>query len=343
MSVVYLAKDPRLERSVAIKVLSDELADDQSFRSRFVRESQLAAGLDHPNIVPVYEAGEIEGKLFIAMRYVRGTDLRTLVSQEGSLPTERTLRLLRPIASALDAAHRAGLVHRDVKPANILVARDQEEEHPYLSDFGSDQAHVLQERAHADRDVHGHRGLRGARTDPGWGGRRTRRRVLARVRAVPVPDRRGAVRQGHGRRDAVRPPAGSAAADLGSSPRRRARAGRGGRARDGEGTERSPPHVHGDDRRRRARDRYAASLRGARPDRRRGGVAPAAARSRRWTRVPAAGHRTEGDRTGGHRTRARRRRGGEEGLAPAHPDRDRRDRRRARDRRGGVRAARRWR
>jgi len=136
MSVVYLAKDPRLERSVAIKVLSDELADDQSFRSRFVRESQLAAGLDHPNIVPVYEAGEIEGKLFIAMRYVRGTDLRTLVTQEGSLPTERTVRLLRPIASALDAAHRAGLVHRDVKPANILVARDQEEEHPYLSDFG---------------------------------------------------------------------------------------------------------------------------------------------------------------------------------------------------------------
>ena len=136
MSVVYLAKDPRLERSVAIKVLSDELADDQSFRSRFVRESQLAAGLDHPNIVPVYEAGEIEGKLFIAMRYVRGTDLRTLVSQEGSLPTERTVRLLRPIASALDAAHRAGLVHRDVKPANILVAQDQEEEHPYLSDFG---------------------------------------------------------------------------------------------------------------------------------------------------------------------------------------------------------------
>ena len=136
MSVVYLAKDPRLERSVAIKVLSDELADDQSFRSRFVRESQLAAGLDHPNIVPVYEAGEIEGKLFIAMRYVRGTDLRTLVMQEGSLPTERTVRLLRPIASALDAAHRAGLVHRDVKPANILVAQDQDEEHPYLSDFG---------------------------------------------------------------------------------------------------------------------------------------------------------------------------------------------------------------
>ncbi|HET9248845.1 MAG TPA: serine/threonine-protein kinase [Actinomycetota bacterium] len=136
MSVVYLAEDPRLARRVAIKVLSDELAEDESFRNRFVRESQLAAGLDHPNIVPVYEAGEIEGKLFIAMRFVRGTDLRTLITQEGRLATERTARLLRPIASALDAAHRAGLVHRDVKPANILVALDQEEEHPYLSDFG---------------------------------------------------------------------------------------------------------------------------------------------------------------------------------------------------------------
>jgi serine/threonine protein kinase/subtilisin-like proprotein convertase family protein len=136
MSVVYLAEDPRLARRVAIKVLSDELAGDESFRNRFVRESQLAAGLDHPNIVPVYEAGEIEGKLFIAMRYVRGIDLRTLIAQEGSVAPDRTVRLLRPIASALDAAHRAGLVHRDVKPANILVALDQEEEHPYLSDFG---------------------------------------------------------------------------------------------------------------------------------------------------------------------------------------------------------------
>jgi serine/threonine protein kinase len=136
MSIVYLAEDPRLARRVAIKVLSDELAEDESFRNRFIRESQLAAGLDHPNIVPVYEAGEIEGKLFIAMRYVRGTDLRTMVTEKGSLAAERIVRLLRPIASALDAAHRAGLVHRDVKPANILVALDQEEEHPYLADFG---------------------------------------------------------------------------------------------------------------------------------------------------------------------------------------------------------------
>jgi serine/threonine-protein kinase len=136
MSVVYLAEDRRLGRQVAIKLLAEELAEDGSFRTRFIRESQLAAGLEHPNIVPVYEAGELEGRLFIAMRYVRGTDLRTLISRAGPLAPERAMALLRPIASALDAAHRRGLVHRDVKPANILIAVDEGEEHPYLSDFG---------------------------------------------------------------------------------------------------------------------------------------------------------------------------------------------------------------
>ncbi|MEX2203835.1 MAG: serine/threonine-protein kinase [Actinomycetota bacterium] len=136
MSVVYLAEDTRLGRRVAIKVLSAELAADDAFRSRFVRESQLAAGLEHPNIVPVYEAGEAEGQLFIAMRYVRGTDLRTLLTREGPFEPDRTIALLRPVAAALDAAHRRGLVHRDVKPANILIATDEGEEHVYLSDFG---------------------------------------------------------------------------------------------------------------------------------------------------------------------------------------------------------------
>jgi serine/threonine-protein kinase len=136
MSVVYLAEDRRLGRRVAIKVLSPELAEDENFRTRFNRESQLAAGLEHPNIVPVYEAGELGGHLYIAMRYVRGTDLRTLITREGPFGPDRTLTLIRPIAAALDAAHRRGLVHRDVKPANILVAIDEGEEHPYLSDFG---------------------------------------------------------------------------------------------------------------------------------------------------------------------------------------------------------------
>ena len=136
MSVVYLAEDPRLARRVAIKVLAPELADDETFRNRFIRESQLAAGLDHPNIVPVYEAGEVDGRLFIAMRYVQGIDLRTMIERDRTLTPDRTARLVRPVAGALDAAHRRGLVHRDVKPANILIALDQDEEHPYLSDFG---------------------------------------------------------------------------------------------------------------------------------------------------------------------------------------------------------------
>jgi subtilisin-like proprotein convertase family protein len=136
MSVVYLAEDPRLARRVAIKVLAPELADDETFRNRFIRESQLAAGLDHPNIVPVYEAGEVDGRLFIAMRYVKGIDLRSMIARDGRLTPDRTARLVRPVAGALDAAHRRGLVHRDVKPANILIALDQDEEHPYLSDFG---------------------------------------------------------------------------------------------------------------------------------------------------------------------------------------------------------------
>jgi len=136
MSVVYLAEDPSLARRVAIKVLAPELAADAAFRSRFIRESQLAAGLDHPNIVPVYEAGEVDGDLFIAMRYVQGTDLRSLIVGGNGLDPQRVAELIRPIAGALDAAHRRGLVHRDVKPANILIALDEGEEHPYLADFG---------------------------------------------------------------------------------------------------------------------------------------------------------------------------------------------------------------
>jgi serine/threonine protein kinase/subtilisin-like proprotein convertase family protein len=136
MSVVYLAEDTRLGRRVAIKLLSSELAEDDAFRTRFVRESQLAAGLEHPNIVPVYEAGETDDQLYIAMRYVRGTDLRQLIVRESPLDPERAILLLRPVASALDVAHRRGLVHRDVKPANILIASDEGEEHVYLSDFG---------------------------------------------------------------------------------------------------------------------------------------------------------------------------------------------------------------
>jgi hypothetical protein len=136
MSVVYLAHDPRLKRNVALKVLAPELAEDQGFRARFLRESQLAASLDHPNVVPVYEAGEVAGLLYIAMRYVVGTDLKELLRAEGALAPSRALMLAAQVASALDAAHARGLVHRDVKPSNVLLTGEPDEEHCYLADFG---------------------------------------------------------------------------------------------------------------------------------------------------------------------------------------------------------------
>jgi serine/threonine protein kinase len=122
MSGVYLAEDARLHRKVALKLLSPELSGDERFRDRFVRESQIAAGLDHPNIIPIYEAGEADGLLFIAMRYVRGTDLKTLIHRDGSLDPERATEIVGQVASALDEAHAEGLVHRDVKPGNVLIA-----------------------------------------------------------------------------------------------------------------------------------------------------------------------------------------------------------------------------
>jgi YVTN family beta-propeller protein len=136
MSVVYLAHDSRLKRNVALKVLAPELAEDEGFRVRFLRESQLAASLDHPNVVPVYEAGEVDGLLYIAMRYVVGTDLKALLRAEGALEPERALALVAQVAGALDAAHERGLVHRDVKPSNVLLTGRPREEHCYLADFG---------------------------------------------------------------------------------------------------------------------------------------------------------------------------------------------------------------
>jgi serine/threonine protein kinase len=138
MSVVYLAEDLRLGRKVTLKILAPELAADPTFQKRFVNESRIAAGLDHPNVVPIYEADEADGRLFIAMRYVRGTDLDVLIRDEGALPLRRTAEIVRQVAAALDTAHREGLVHRDVKPANILITPGSgtEGDHAYLTDFG---------------------------------------------------------------------------------------------------------------------------------------------------------------------------------------------------------------
>jgi len=140
MGQVFQAFDPRLERPVALKVLSPGLADDEAFRERLLRESRLAASLDHPNVVPVYDAGEADGTLFIAMRYVDGTDLRRLLGSEGALAPERAIAVTGQVAAALDAAHARGLVHRDVKPSNVLIDHADGREHCYLADFGLTQS-----------------------------------------------------------------------------------------------------------------------------------------------------------------------------------------------------------
>jgi DNA-binding beta-propeller fold protein YncE/predicted Ser/Thr protein kinase len=138
MGVVYRATQLALERPVALKVIARQLADDEKFRRRFLSESRLAANLEHPAVVPVYDAREDDGELIVAMRLIEGGDLRKLIDREGPLEPERAVDLLGQVAEALDAAHAAGIVHRDVKPHNVLI----EGERAYLSDFGLAKAYA---------------------------------------------------------------------------------------------------------------------------------------------------------------------------------------------------------
>ncbi|HEX3607740.1 MAG TPA: protein kinase [Candidatus Dormibacteraeota bacterium] len=139
VGIVYLALDLRLQRRVALKILATELSSDERVRARFAREPRLAASIDHPNIIPIYEAGEAEGNLYIAMRHVDGCDLGVLVRREAPLDAARVVTIVGQVGSALDAAHARGLFHRDIKPANILVVPRLDEDsadHAYVADFG---------------------------------------------------------------------------------------------------------------------------------------------------------------------------------------------------------------
>ena len=147
MGVVYQATDRRLGRPVAIKLIADDRASDPAFQERFEREAKLTAAIDHPNVIPVYSAGEIDGQLYLATRFVDGTDLHDLLRGDGPLPPERAADVVRQVGEALDAAHAAGLIHRDVKPANVLLSG----RHAYLSDFGLTRS-VESEAALTDTD-----------------------------------------------------------------------------------------------------------------------------------------------------------------------------------------------
>src|SRR5215213_532003 len=135
MGIVYRATQLSLGRPVAVKLIAPDRAGDPGFRERFERESRVAAAIDHPNVIPVYAAGEEAGHLYLVMRYVKGTDLQHLLARERTLPPERVAAIACQIGAALDAAHAVGLVHRDVKPANVLLSG----EHAYLADFGLSQ------------------------------------------------------------------------------------------------------------------------------------------------------------------------------------------------------------
>jgi len=137
MGVVYRATDLALERTVAVKVIAPALASDPTFRERFQREARLLAAIDHPHVIPFYEADEANGELFLSMRWVEGCNLADVIHDSGGLEPSRALSIVRQIAGALDAVHAHGLVHRDLKPANVLLEAGPDGEHVYLSDFGA--------------------------------------------------------------------------------------------------------------------------------------------------------------------------------------------------------------
>ena len=229
MGVVYRATDLTLDRRVALKLIAPRMAGDPVFRARFVSECKLAAAIDHPNVVPIFHAGEERGVLYVTMRYIDGTDLRTLLAQEGRLPAKRAVSIVAQVAGALDAAHQHGLVHRDVKPANVLLATRDGAERAFLTDFGVTKERSSQTGLTKTRLRRRDGGLHGARAGPGRRRRRACRHLRARLRAVPRAHGRGRLRARLRRREDVgahpRSAAAAARRPPGAPARARGRAG----------------------------------------------------------------------------------------------------------------------
>ena len=223
MSTVYLAEEIALERKVALKLLAPELERREIFLERFRRESRLAASLDHPNVIPVFDAGELDGLVCISMRRVEGPDLAQILLEERLAP-QRAIEIATQVATALDAVHQHGLVHGDVKPSNVLVDASGL---ACLGDLGLTRC--LQEAGRMEAALRGDGRLSRARADRGSRRRPSSRPVLARLPAVRVPRRRASLQARHGRRDELRPPRTRAAGP--SGPRGRVPEG----AREGSG------------------------------------------------------------------------------------------------------------
>ncbi|HUC07238.1 MAG TPA: serine/threonine-protein kinase, partial [Solirubrobacterales bacterium] len=136
MGILYLAVEPGLDRRVALKLIAPEAAAEEVFAKRFAEESRIAASIEHPNVVPIYSAGEERGVPYIAMRFVAGSDLGRRIDRDGSLDPAHAVALIAQVGNGLDAIHAAGLVHRDVKPANVLLSGEEGSEHAYITDFG---------------------------------------------------------------------------------------------------------------------------------------------------------------------------------------------------------------
>src|SRR6476646_8706727 len=144
MGVVYRARELGLGRTVALKVVAPEAVDDRAAHERFVAEARVAASIEHPHVVPIYAAGDVDGVAYLVMRLIDGDDTRSLVRREGPLDPERAAAIAARAADGLDAIHAAGLVHRDVKPANLLLGPG---DHVYLTDFGLARAALTQSGA----------------------------------------------------------------------------------------------------------------------------------------------------------------------------------------------------